>query len=208
MGPKINTTLFVLCLFLFSFILSISMEHANAVDTGATDNDNDGLVNHIEKTLGSDPNNSSDVLKVTITGKTRYLIDTNRDGKSDKFFDAVGRITTVGNTDAGKYLIDLDGDTTWDYIYDPVSKTVTVIEKASTTEFQFPWLLVLIGGIIVIVIVVITVLFKLGYISIYEEIITETPENIKPKIKKKSLVALVGIILGLVLIIVVFLVHG
>ena len=164
---------FIVCLVFFSAMLF--MPFVQVMVAVATDSDSDGIPDYIEKTLGSDSTNSSDVIPVNITGKTRYLVDTNSDGKSDKFYDGAagvaGRITTVGTTDAGKYLIDLDGDSVWDYVYDPVSKTVTPAEKTSATGF--PWLFVIIGIIVVVILVIIGVLFKLGYISIYEEVIEE-----------------------------------
>jgi len=131
--------------------------------TGDSDDDNDGIEDYIEETLGLDPKNGSDVISITIAGTTHYLIDTNGDGKSDKFYNSVGRITLLHTTDDGMQLIDVDGDNEWDYIYDPASNEVTPYGEKSSGEF--PWLLVIIGAVIAIV-VIIGILFFTGYIRI------------------------------------------
>jgi hypothetical protein len=135
-----------------------------------SDDDNDGLEDFREQTLGSNPKNGADVVSINISGKTHYLIDTNGDGVSDKFYNSTGRITTVWFTDDGNYLIDVDGDTTWDYLYDPIQRSVTVIQKKQSNDFL--WLLLIIG-VVGAVLLTIGILYKTGYIWIEKEYINE-----------------------------------
>ncbi len=137
----------------------------------STDSDNDGLPDYIEQALGSNSTNPSDVIQVTMDGKTRYLVDINNDGKSEKLYDGAGRITDVRIANDGTYLIDLDGN---NYVYNPVTKVVTPSEKIVSSDF--PWLFVIIGVIVAIVLIIVGVLFKLGYISM-EEVVEEVSHN-------------------------------
>jgi len=125
------------------------------------DDDNDGLVDHLEEAWGSDPYNNSDVIVVDIEGREYYLIDSDKDGIINKFCNPVGRITTVDVTDDGNYLIDMDGDAKWDYIYNPASGEITVYSEEASSD-DFPWSLVIIG-IVIAIIVIILVLYLTGY---------------------------------------------
>ncbi len=131
------------------------------------DDDNDGLVDHLEETWGSDPYNNSDVIVVDIEGREYYLIDSDKDGIINKFCNPVGRITTVDVTDDGNYLIDMDGDAKWDYIYNPASGEITVYSEEASSD-DFPWSLVIIG-IVIAIIVIILVLYLTGYRIWFEE---------------------------------------
>ncbi|MCX6664532.1 MAG: hypothetical protein NT038_00505 [Euryarchaeota archaeon] len=169
-------------------MLSVSFDQITGASS--TDSDNDGLPDLIEENFGTDKNNPNDanVIQVIIENRTRYLLDSNNDGTSDKLYDGVGRISDVRIAGDGTYLIDLDGN---NYVYNPVTKAIT--RSQNTVASDFLWLFVIIGVIVAIVIIIVGVLFKLGYISIYEEIIDVTVTQPK-KSKKKIIIAVVAII--------------
>lgn len=130
---------------------------------GDSDDDNDGLNDEIETMLGSDSKNKSDVIAIEIEGKTHYLVDTNGDAQSDRFYSSTGRITMIDITDDGEYLIDINGDGEWDYVYDPASKEV--IHYGEKPSEKIPWLLVVIIGIIIAIIIILIILYKMGHIK-------------------------------------------
>lgn len=137
---------------------------------GDSDDDNDGLNDEIETMLGSDSKNKSDVIAIEIEGKTHYLVDTNGDAQSDRFYSSTGRITIIDITDDGEYLIDINGDGEWDYVYDPASKEV--IHYGEKPSEKIPWLLVVVIGIIIAIVIIIIaiviiliILYKMGHIK-------------------------------------------
>ena len=130
---------------------------------GDSDDDNDGLNDEIETMLGSDSKNKSDVIAIEIEGKTHYLVDTNGDAQSDRFYGSTGRITMINITDGGEYLIDINGDGEWDYVYDPASKEV--IHYGEKPSEKIPWLLVVVIGIIIAIVIILIILYKMGHIK-------------------------------------------
>ena len=131
--------------------------------TGDLDDDNDGLADEKEELFGSDSKDESDVIIVAIGGKTHYLVDTNEDGKLDTFYNSEREIHTKLATENGKILIDFDGDNEIEYSYDSVN-VITPYEK----PFEIPWMYIILA-IVLIIFFVIFILFKTGFISVYEE---------------------------------------
>ena len=106
--------------------------------------DNDGLSDILEEKLGSDPKNNSDVLGVEIDNLIHFLIDTNKDGKSDLFYNSrTGNSTELKNKGINEYLLDLNGDGKWDYIYNSAFGTISTYKKDKSTNFQFELIIIL-----------------------------------------------------------------
>jgi len=133
---------------------------------GDTDDDNDGLSDEIEKTLGSNPKKFGDIVFIVIEKNTYCLVDTNGNSKYDLLYNTLTEIKTKANNEDGVTLLDIDGDGSWDYSYD------NGILKVYKESFEIPWLYVIIA-IIAIVLIVIFILFKKGIIYLYEEEYTE-----------------------------------
>jgi|GEM_PF-1596829 len=141
---------------------------------GDTDDDNDGLEDAIELQLGSDPKNESDVVTIDIEDISYYLLDTNKDGLVDTFYNLNNKKSTKLGFEDGEYLIDINGDGKWDSTYNPASKEVKAYEEKSSEEF--PWLFVFIG-IVTVAIVIVGILYFAGYIHMEKEYINEKPEE-------------------------------
>jgi PKD repeat protein len=123
--------------------------------------DNDGLSDTIEEKLGSDPKNNSDVLGIEIDNVIHFLIDTNKDGKSDIFYNSrTGNSTDLKNKGSNEYLLDLNGDGEWDYIYNSAFGTISTYKEEKSSTFLFEIILVLIC--LFLIIIVIWVLKKRG----------------------------------------------
>ena len=107
--------------------------------------DNDGLSDILEEKLGSDPKNSSDVLGIEIDNFIHFLIDTDKDGKSEIFYNSrTGNSTDLKDIGSGEYLIDLNGDGKWDYIYNSAFGTISTYKKDKSSNFQFELIIILI----------------------------------------------------------------
>jgi PKD repeat protein len=107
--------------------------------------DNDGLSDIIEEKLGSDSKNDSDVLGIEIDNLIHFLIDTNKDGKSEIFYNSrTGNFTDLKNQGSGKYLLDFNGDGKWDYIYNSAFGTISTYRKDKSSNFQFELIIILI----------------------------------------------------------------
>ena len=101
--------------------------------TGDTDDDDDGLSDDMEESLGSDSKNNSDV--TGIEELEGYLVDTDGDGSSDRFYVPSDETsTTVTKDDDGNYNIDVDGDGTTDYTYNVTTKSIEVYGETDTTD--------------------------------------------------------------------------
>jgi hypothetical protein len=129
---------------------------------GDTDDDNDGLSDEIEKTLGSNPKKFGDIVFLVIEKNTYCLVDTNENSKFDLLYNTITEARTSAKYEDGLTLLDIDGDGSWDYSYD---QGTMVVYKES---FEIPWLYVIIA-IIAIVLIVIFIMFKKGIIYLYEE---------------------------------------
>lgn len=89
----------------------------------------------------------------------------------------MGRFSPVHWDGEGIYLLDDDNDGKWDYEYttsagwlEPIPLPVVVMKQQ--TSFAIPWFWVfIIIGIVVGVIATIVVLFKTGYLYLYEEVV-------------------------------------
>ena len=147
-----------------------------------TDDDDDGLSDIIETQLGSDPNDKSDVTSVVIDGTTYYMVDTNKDGQIDTFYNPGINKSTVLVLENGKYKIDMDGDGKLDHLYNPASGETSVYKPEE--DKGFPWIYIIILVIIIVIILIIAVLFKTGFI--YVEKKYEAEESTKDKEEKKE----------------------
>jgi len=146
-------------------------DHDGTSDIVDLDDDNDGLSDEIEEQIRSDPKNLQDVKEIRINDIKHYLVDTTKDSKSDLFYNTIsGGNTTLGITKNGLYLIDFNGDGSREYTYDPTYRTISSYEEQR--PFEFPWLLIIIGIIIVVIFIIIT-LFKKGVLYLYEEYVVE-----------------------------------
>jgi len=106
-------------------------------DSEDDNDDNDGLSDKLEEKLGSDPKNMSDVIDISINGIRHFLIDTNKDGKSDIFYNSrSGKTTEVDHNGKNQYLLDEDGDGQWDYLYDHTYGTLSSYQREISSSFS------------------------------------------------------------------------
>lgn len=137
---------------------------------GDADDDGDGLDDEIEEELTSDSKDESDVTSIKINQVSHYLIDINKDGQNDKFYNTNKDTTTsLEINEDGLYLIDYQGDGIWDYFY---SSAQGLSEYKEETSSEFPWLLAIIS-IVIVVLLLVFFLFKKGLLYVYEEEYTE-----------------------------------
>ena len=85
--------------------------------TGDIDDDDDGLIDAVELSLGSDPRNMLDVTKIYISGKPYYLVDISSSGIYDILYEPTSDATTSVEKQDDTYLIDVNGDGLWDHLY-------------------------------------------------------------------------------------------
>jgi len=125
------------------------------------DDDNDGLEDNIEIKIGSDHTFSEDVEIISIKGKNHFLIDTNKDGRYNKFYNTNSKINTKLRYEKnGIYLIDYNKDGDYDYTYDG--------DIHKFKESNMSWIMI-IASIIIISLLIIFILIKTGILFIYEE---------------------------------------
>jgi len=108
------------------------------------DSDGDGLSDATEIDLGLNPHNTSDIQEIKIEGQTYYLLDSNKDGVLDTFFDTTTHICTpltIG-TD-GQTLIDSDGDGKANYILNLATGEVLIYQQKPADDLL--QLMVIIG---------------------------------------------------------------
>jgi len=131
-------------------------------DNADTDDDADGISDNLEEQLGSNPLDSADVIAVQINDETHYLIDTDSDGKSDKFYNTyLMKSSSLKFENSNTFLIDYNNDGTWDYSYDGAISNYNA-------PFSMPWTY-LILTIILVVVIVLFILFRMGVFYVYEE---------------------------------------
>ena len=158
-----NGKLKYLSLVLLTNIFLINSFFVVSVESASNDTDSDGLIDTYENFLGSNYNDSSDVISILISDLYYYLVDTDQDNVSDVFFDAsLYRYNDITITE-GILYIDYNFDGEFDYTYD---SDLNPIEEQS---FDIPWLYVILGIIIIVVILIIITLFKKGILYFYEE---------------------------------------
>jgi hypothetical protein len=139
------------------------------------DSDGDGLADTIELSLGSNPQDSHDVNEITLGSVTHYIVLVKDDGVKLFYNTTIENSSALGSAKEGTYLVDDDLDGDWEYSYDPLFDTVVPYEKPHGQEksFEIPLLWIIIGVVIVVILLVIFILFKKGYIYIYEEYVAE-----------------------------------
>lgn len=118
--------------------------------------DDDGLSDKLEEKLGSDPKNKSDVLSIIINDATHFLIDTNKDGKSELFYNSrSGNATDLEYKGKNQYLIDEDEDGQWDYLYDYTYGTLTPYQEEKSSSFPLlPLIIIILISLFLLIIVV------------------------------------------------------
>ena len=115
----------------YAKITEISLENKDndtdkykKITEGKTDSDNDGVEDEIEEEIGADPKNKNDTSTVTIENMSYYLIDIDKDGRPDVFYNRENKKTTnLSFLDEKTALIDIDGDEKWDYTYNIITNT-------------------------------------------------------------------------------------
>jgi len=105
---------------------------------GDVDDDDDGIIDTIEISLGSDPLYKLDVTKIYIDGKTHYLVDTSQNGLYDILYEPTRGTTNSVEIYDDNYLLDQNGDGSWDHIYYTSNGSV-----AKYGEIEIPWELVI-----------------------------------------------------------------
>lgn len=130
------------------------------------DDDNDGVPDEIEELIGSNPKEGSNIQYININDSDFYLIDSNSDGAYNYVYNPTGRTTALGLSEDGKLLLDVVGDEKWDYYYNPSNSDITPYQEKTDSSDDFPWMIPLIGIIIIIVLLTIFILYKKGYIWI------------------------------------------
>ena len=131
-------------------------------DTADTDDDGDNLIDTVENQLGSNPIDRSDVKSLVIKENIHFLVDTDNDGKYNKFYNTgSSKSTSLRFKDSDTYLIDTDGDGVAEYSYDGTLSNYN-------PPFSIP-LSYLVAIIIIAVIIVVFILFRMGVFYIYEE---------------------------------------
>jgi len=143
---------------------------------GDTDDDNDDLPDAVELQLGSNPKDKSDVKIVEINSVDYYLVDINGNGVKDILYNPVKSINTrIQVTKNGLYLLDPNGDNSWKYVYDPVYGTISSYEEEISIDLPMP--LIIVVGVVIAVALIIFILFKTGFLYIYQEYVVEENKN-------------------------------
>ncbi len=132
------------------------------LDQKEKDNDNDGISNEDEIKLGTDKNDSSDATLIIINSNIYYLLDIDKDGKPDLFYNPKNFInTTIGNFDEDTILIDINGDNTWDYKYNIIDQTYSkysVLSKNENKSF-------IATNYLIIITIVLSIVFLIGILK-------------------------------------------
>jgi len=114
-------------------------DEAILVDQKEKDDDNDGISNEDEIKLGTDKNDSSDATLIMIDSNKYYLLDLDKDGKPDLFYNPKNLTnTTIDGFDEDTILIDINGDNKWDYKYNITDQTYSkysVLSKNKNKSF-------------------------------------------------------------------------
>ena len=131
------------------------------------DSDNDGLYDSLEQSLGSSPDDESDVSSVSVGSKSHFVV-VSMSGDFI-FYNTTSENSSVMSLGSdGGYLLDDDGDGSWDYVYSPASSSFSVYVVNTSFVWQ-TWHFIVLGCLLVVFIV--WLLFKLGiiYFITYEE---------------------------------------
>ena len=138
------------------------------------DIDGDGLSDERERIIGSDCSDPSDVHILIIDGTTCCIVTFQ--GSEDVLFYNMKSQTScsIETSDEHNYLFDFDCDGAWDYTYCSATGILTPYappsdEHASIDLFWLWSILGIIGGILLILFL----LYKAGFLYIYEEYIIE-----------------------------------
>jgi PKD repeat protein len=143
------------------------------------DDDNDGLTDEEEATLGSDAKDPLDVIRIISDYGLFFLVDTNNDGEVDHYYSKSSGIKTqLKKIDANTFLIDIGNDSKYDYKYNFETGLESYTEDNTDTQ-DTNWNLT----ILIIVIIVLIIIFIL--IVIYIKKSKPKKEKIKP-VKKVS----------------------
>ena len=97
--------------------------------TGDLDDDDDYLSDNVEKIIGSDPKDSTDVKKVYIKGNPYYLVDTTDNDEFNILYNPDTKTTTDVKKQENNYLIDENGDENYEYIYLPLENRVDTYQS-------------------------------------------------------------------------------
>lgn len=135
-------------------------DSADGSYTGDSDDDDDGLTDIIEESLGSNSIDDSDVTILVIEQTIFYLVDTDEDGTGNVLYNTKTESQTNTNIEDGKIYLDISGDGSWDYIYHN-----DILESYTA---PFPWLYVILAVILAVVLILL-ILFKMGIFYLYEE---------------------------------------
>jgi len=122
------------------------------------DDDNDGLNDGLEQLIGTDTENKTNYVVVDID-KISYLVDIDKDGHYDCFYNKKLKTPTLVKIINDSYWIDEDDDGIYDYAYDPVSDMITSLKQQSMTEEERQFPLVLVGGLIFAVFIAMFMIF-------------------------------------------------
>lgn len=145
------------------------------------DSDIDGIPDIIEEKLGSDANDSSDIIKIIINDIIHFLIDTDKDGQVDLYYNPIIEIySTLGNVGDVIYLIDFDGDGDWDYTYNFANFYLSKYDILSTEESKLNLVFEI---MLIIIILIITIIYPIIY---FKDSITLFIINLKISILKRD----------------------
>jgi len=139
----------------------IDTDNDHIPDSEDNNDDNDGLSDVLEEKLGSDPKNKSDVLSISINGIIHFIIDTNKDGKSDLFYNSRnGNTTKVDYKKNNQYILDVDGDGKWDYIYDYTYGTLSPYKEEESSSFLYLTFIVIFLIALFLLLTVVRIFYK------------------------------------------------
>jgi major membrane immunogen (membrane-anchored lipoprotein) len=156
---------------------------------GDFDDDGDGLRDDYESLLGSDPKNNLDVISVNFNGSLYFLVDINKDGQKDIFYDYFNETSTELGVGINEYFIDINNDGKWEIIYNLISGEITSYHGEKLQSIIDSWVLIVLITLIIIslVILIVVYLFKIGYLYIdYIPVKGTKKKNIKQKSKKSK----------------------
>ena len=141
----------------FTVILTVTDSNTlQTIDTTTSviipDQNRNNVSDVMEQALGKTLR-ESDIHLIMIHGSIYYLVDTNRDGIYDVFYNPSTNTKNNLGHESDTILIDVNGDGVWDFVYDPALGTAAPYEKIESA-LDSPWF---IGGIIAIICIVILV---------------------------------------------------
>lgn len=128
----------------------------DGVYTGDIDDDDDGLSDVIESSLGSNSKSNKDSTALFVENTIFYLVRTNNDNYI--LYNIVNGKNTQVKYENNQYYLDINGDGRYDYTYDGSLKSY----------FDIPWLYIIVG-VILLAIIIVFILFKKGILFLYEE---------------------------------------